>query len=83
MQILLRKRKPIESHIRTIRREARQQAKDHRLPLTPKKAHSCAIQAANKQMRMKLYASKSNVTSAPVPIPRRSMNKKSLPRYHR
>jgi len=58
LRILLSQHKPIESHFRTMRREARQQAKDRRLPISPRKAHSRAVQDAVKIMRAKLYAPK-------------------------
>jgi len=56
LRILMTQHKPMASHFRTMRKEARQQAKDRRLPSTPKKAHSRAVQAAVKSMRAKLYA---------------------------
>ena len=49
----------MESHLRTMREEARQQAKDQLLPDTPQKAHHQGVmQAAVKEMRTKLYAPK-------------------------
>ena len=54
--------KPMESHLRTMRREARSQAKERAQPATPRKAHSRAVQAAVKEMRNKLYARCSNTT---------------------
>lgn len=54
LQILLSQHKPMESHLRTMRRVARQQAKDRRLPMSPRKAHSRAVQAAVKSMRERL-----------------------------
>jgi len=56
--MLLRQHKPMQSHLRTMRREARAQAKDQRQPDTPRKAHGRAVQAAVKEMRDKLYAKK-------------------------
>ena len=53
--VLLRQHKPMKTHLRTMRREARSQAKDRRLPETPRKAHSRAVQAAVREMRLKLY----------------------------
>ena len=47
--ILMKQHKPMHSHLRTMRRATRQQAKDRTLPLTPKKAHSRAVQAAVKE----------------------------------
>lgn len=57
-KILMKQHKPIQTHFRTMRREARQQAKDRRLPASPRKAHSRAVQAAVKLMRAELYSSK-------------------------
>ena len=62
LRILLAQHKPMEAHFRTMRREARQQAKDRRLPSTPRKAHSRAVQAAVKEMRAKLYAPRNRQT---------------------
>ena len=53
--ILLQEHRPMLAHLRTMRREARSQAKDHRLSETPRKAHSRAVQAAVREMRMRLY----------------------------
>ena len=61
-QCLLRQHKPMATHLRTMRREARSQAKERAQPITPHKAHSRAVQAAVKAMRQKLYA-KRNKTS--------------------
>lgn len=54
-KILLSKHKPMHKHLRTMRREARHQAKDRNLPKTPRKARSRAIQAVNAKMRDKIY----------------------------
>ena len=54
--ILLRQHKPMESHLRTMRKEARSQAKEHMQSASPRKVHSRAVQAAVKAMREKLYA---------------------------
>mmetsp|Transcript_749 Transcript_749/g.1134 ORF Transcript_749/g.1134 Transcript_749/m.1134 type:complete len:233 (+) Transcript_749:1648-2346(+) len=56
-KILMKQHKPIQTHFRTMRREARQQAKDRRLPASPRKAHSRAVQREVKLMRAKLYSS--------------------------
>ena len=45
-KLLLRQHKPIETHFDTMKREARQQEKDHAKPETPRKAHRRAVQAA-------------------------------------
>ena len=52
---LLSKHQSIDSHFRTMRRIARQQAKDRRSSASPRKARSRAVQAALKSMREKLY----------------------------
>jgi len=57
--VLLRQHKPMHAHLRTMRREARSQAKERRLPVTPKRAHSRAVQAAVREMRIKLYTKRS------------------------
>ena len=62
-RLLLRQHQSMQSHLRTMRRVARQQAKDRNLPATPRKAHRRAVQAANKTMREKLYAKQSQPTS--------------------
>ena len=62
-RLLLRQHQSIPSHFRTMRCVARQQAKDRHLPVTPKKAHRRAVQAANKEMREKLYAKQYQPTS--------------------
>ena len=54
-KILLRQHSTIKSHLRTMRREARSQAKERAQPMTPRKAHRRAVQAAVKEMRAKLY----------------------------
>jgi len=64
-KILLSQHRPMATHFRTMRKEARQQAKDRALPVTPRKAHRREVQAANKRMREKLYAPK------PTPIPKK------------
>mmetsp|Transcript_13731 Transcript_13731/g.19685 ORF Transcript_13731/g.19685 Transcript_13731/m.19685 type:complete len:438 (-) Transcript_13731:60-1373(-) len=58
LKMLLCQHKPMPTHFHTMRREARQQAKDRLLPTTPRKAHRREVQAANKAMRLKLYAPK-------------------------
>ena len=58
LSILLSQHKPMQSHIRTMRREARAQAKERQQPNIPRKAHSRAVQAAVKAMRDKLNAKK-------------------------
>mmetsp|Transcript_13495 Transcript_13495/g.19359 ORF Transcript_13495/g.19359 Transcript_13495/m.19359 type:complete len:123 (+) Transcript_13495:1776-2144(+) len=57
-QILLRQHKPMQSHLRTMRKEAREQARDRSLPTTPRKEHNRAVQEAVKAMKAKLYSSK-------------------------
>ena len=64
LRVLLQQHKPMPSHLRTMRREARNQAKDRRLPSTPRKAHSRAVQAAVKLMRQRLYAPRCTSTQA-------------------
>ena len=61
-KILLRQHKPIKTHFRTMRRDARNQAKERNEPETPRKAHSRAVQAAVKAMREKLYAKRTDTT---------------------
>ena len=46
----------MSSHLHTMRREARAQAKAQNQPSTPKKAHSRAVQAAVKKMRENFYS---------------------------
>ena len=67
LKILLRQHKPIATHFRTMRKEARQQAKDCLLPDTPRKAHRRGVQAANTAMRLKLYASQTKSASTGLP----------------
>jgi len=64
LRVLLQHHKPMSSHLRTMRREARNQAKDQRLPPTPRKAHSRAVQAAVKLMKQRLYAPRCKSTQA-------------------
>jgi hypothetical protein len=59
-QCLLRRHKPMKTHLRTMRREARSQAKERAQPTTPRKVHSRAVQAAVQEMRHKLYAKRAN-----------------------
>ena len=54
-KLLISQHKPLHSHLRTMRKEARNQAKERHLPATPRKAHRRAVQAAVKEMRDKLY----------------------------
>mmetsp|Transcript_1987 Transcript_1987/g.3068 ORF Transcript_1987/g.3068 Transcript_1987/m.3068 type:complete len:602 (-) Transcript_1987:27-1832(-) len=63
---LIRQHKPMKTHLRTMRCEARSQAKERQLPETPRKAHRRAVQAAVKEMRDKLYMKKSRI---PMKIP--------------
>ena len=65
LKILMSQHKPMETHFRTMRREARQQAKDRALPETPRKAHRRAVQAAVKAMRERLYAPRTTTILAP------------------
>ena len=60
LTLLLRQHKPMEDHLRTMRRQARNQARERNEPATPRKAHSRAVQAAVRDMREKLYAKKAN-----------------------
>ena len=76
--ILMKQHKPMHSHLRTMRRATRQQAKDRTLPLTPKKAHSRAVQAAVKEMRLRLYAPRDPSShSRTHPKPRRRRQRQS------
>ena len=59
-QLLLNQHQTIPSHLRTMRREARNQAKERTQPATPRKAHRRAVQAANIAMREKLYSKRSD-----------------------
>ena len=56
LRILMSQHKPMESHLRTMRRIARQQAKNRKYPVSPRSA----VQAAVKSMRDKLYASRTS-----------------------
>lgn len=71
-KILLSQHRPMATHFRTMRKEARQQAKDRALPVTPRKAHRREVQAANKWMREKLYA--------PIPNPRKKKQSTRRPK---
>ena len=53
----------MSSHLRTMRREARAQAKARNQPATPRKAHSRAVQAAVKEMRAKLYSKRATTSN--------------------
>ena len=55
-QCLLRKHKPMSTHLHTMQREARAQAKARHQPATPRKVHSRSVQAAVKEMKAKLYS---------------------------
>jgi hypothetical protein len=61
-KILLSQHKPMHTHLRTMRKEARNQMKERRLPETPRKARSRAIQLANAKMREKLYCKPAKIT---------------------
>ena len=63
-KILLRQHHTIQTHLRTMRLAARNQAKDRALPETPRKAHRRAVAAAVKEMREKLYSTRSTRTLA-------------------
>ena len=52
---LIRQHHSMKTHLRTMRREARAQAKERQLPETPRKAHRREVQAAVKEMKAKLY----------------------------
>ena len=58
IKLLLTKHRPMESHLRAMRRIARNQAKERNEPETPRKAHRRAVQAAVTEMRRKLYTKK-------------------------
>jgi hypothetical protein len=66
-KLLTKKDKSIPTHFRTMRREARQQAKDRTLPDSPSRAHSRAVQSAVRAMKDKLYAPKAKKTKHPKP----------------
>ena len=76
-QCLLREHKPMSTHLRTMRREARAQAKACNQPATPRKAHSRAVQAAVKEMRNKLY-SKRRTKSTKQPRNPKSTHRSTL-----
>ena len=59
---LVKQHASIKTHFRTMRREARSQAKERQLPETPRKAHRRAVQAAVKEMREKLYKKRRAIT---------------------
>jgi hypothetical protein len=56
--VLLKQHVPIPNHFKNMQKSARRQRYARRQPLTPRKAHSRAVQAAVKIMRDRLYASK-------------------------
>ena len=58
LHCLLRQHKTMRTHFRTMRREARAQAKERALPETPTKQHSREVQRRVREMREKLYAPK-------------------------
>ena len=66
LKLLLSQHKPMQAHLRTMRRKARQQAKDRNLPNTPRKAHSRAVQEAVRAMKTKLYSSKRGTSKHPA-----------------
>ena len=57
-KLLLRQHHSMETHLRTMHREARNKAKERSQPETPRKGHRRTVQAANKAIREKLYSSK-------------------------
>jgi len=63
----------MQSHITNMQKQARNQRYERRQPETPRKAHRRAVQAANKQMRERLYAPKeqSQKSRPPRKAPRR------------
>ena len=50
-KVLLRQHKPMQDHLRHMRRETSRQAKERNLPATPRKEHSRAVQAAVCEMK--------------------------------
>ena len=58
LRILMMQHQTMHSHLRTMRRMARNQAKERKQPETPRKARPRVVQAANIAMREKLYAKK-------------------------
>mmetsp|Transcript_21231 Transcript_21231/g.30368 ORF Transcript_21231/g.30368 Transcript_21231/m.30368 type:complete len:442 (-) Transcript_21231:62-1387(-) len=71
--VLLSQHHSIKSHLRTMRREARHQAKERMKPTTHSNARSRAIQAEVKAMRDKIYSKKA-ITKKPRPLPSRVRN---------
>mmetsp|Transcript_10007 Transcript_10007/g.14428 ORF Transcript_10007/g.14428 Transcript_10007/m.14428 type:complete len:175 (-) Transcript_10007:695-1219(-) len=55
-KVLLRQHKPMGMHITTMSKIVRRQARERSKPITSKRAHSRAVQAAVKAMKAKLYA---------------------------
>ena len=64
-QCLLRRHKSMHAHLRTMRREARSQAKERELPATPTKQRSREIQKQVREMKEKLYAMKPKTKRGP------------------
>ena len=58
LECLLRQHKTMRTHFRTMRREARAQAKERALPETPTKQYSREVQRRVREMQVKLYAPK-------------------------
>lgn len=56
LRLRLTQHQTMKSHLRTMRRIARTQAKERTQPATPRKAQRRAVQAANIAMREKLYS---------------------------
>ena len=77
-QCLLREHKPMPTHLRTMRREARAQAKARNQPATPRKAHSRAVQAAVKEMRNKLYSRRRTKSTRQSRKPRSTLRRTVL-----
>ena len=71
--VLLSQHHSIKSHLRTMRRKARHQAKERMKPAAHSNARSCEIQAEVKAMRNKLYSKKA-ITKKPRPLPSRVRN---------
>ena len=70
-RVLLKQHLPVTAHFRNMQKIARKQRYERRQPDTPRKAHSRRIQAANKQMRDRLYTKRIPVTKG------RSCNRKN------
>ena len=61
-KVLLRQHKPMDMHLTTMSKIVRRQARARSKPITPRKAHSRAVQAAVKAIKAKLYAPRAKNT---------------------